>query len=537
MKLTVLMGLIWSSVLWGANFGQPNPNAKVGGNFYFNLRGEPNTLHPITATDLYARRIHDLTMDCLADHSYTTYEMEPHIAERWEISKDNREFTFYLRKNAKFHDGKPITAEDVKFSFDAIFEPKYEAGALRPFFENIDRVEIIDPYTVKFFTKNSYFKNFDQVATMYVLPKHVYSDVAKSKKMNKEVIGAGPYKLEKFERGDKLVLRRFDDWYGFKEKHFKGYFNFERMTARFIQDETMTLEMLKKGELDFTELRGDAFQLKAIGEPWGTKILKVKYENIEPKTWYFYGMNLRNPLFQSRNVRLALTHLMNREEMAQKFLFGYAKLAVAPMWYQNESAPIGLKPLKFDPAKAQKLLKEDGWSDSDKNGILDKVINGSKTELKFVLYHPNRAYEKFHTWFQEDLKKAGIEMEVKMLDWSAFEPAVREGKFEMMAMAWGGGDQEPDPKQVWHSSSANGGSNFIAYSNPIVDKMIDEARLEVNHDKRIKLLRKIYEKIAEEVPYIWWFNSVYEFYGVSSRIKRPADTLKYKMGVQSWWIE
>jgi peptide/nickel transport system substrate-binding protein/microcin C transport system substrate-binding protein len=332
------------------------------------------------------------------------------------------------------------------------------------------------------------------------------------------------------------MLRRFDDWYGFTEKQFKGYFNFERITARFVMDETQALEMLKKGDLDFTEMRADAYQLKAVGEPWGSKIVKVKYENSEPKPWYFYGWNLRHPLFKSRNVRLALTHLMDREAMVKKFMFGYSKPAAAPMWYQNASAPVGLKPLVFDPAKAQKLLKQDGWTDSDQNGILDKVIDGQRQELKFTLLHPNKDYEKYHTWFQEDLKKAGIDMEIKLMEWSTFEPLVREGKFEAMAMAWAGGDQDPDPKQVWHSSSAGGGSNFVGYNNPEVDKMIDEARFEVNRDKRIKILRKVYEKISEDAPYTFWFNTINEFYGVSQRIGRPADALKYKLGLQSWWI-
>jgi peptide/nickel transport system substrate-binding protein/microcin C transport system substrate-binding protein len=539
MKLfTLITGLIhiWTIICFATENGTPNPEAVVGGNFYFNLRGEPNTLHPITSTDFYARKVYDFTMDSLADYNYETYQMEPHLAERWEISKNNKEFTFFLRKNAKFHDGKSVTAEDVKFSFDAIFEPKYEAAHLRPFYENIEKVEVMDQFTVRFFAKNTYFKNFEQLATLYIIPKHVYQDVEKAKKMTKELVGAGPYKLEKFDRGEKLVLRRFDDWYGFSEKHFKGFFNFEKMTARFIRDETLALEMLKKGELDFTEMRADAYQLKANGAPWGTKIKKIKYENMEPKNWYFYGWNMRSPVFKSRNVRLALTYLMDRESMVKKFLFGFSKPAVSPIWFQNQSSPVGLKAIPYDPGKAQKLLKEDGWSDSDKNGILDKTISGVKTEFKFTLLHPNKDYDKFHTWYKEDLKKAGIEMEIKMLEWSSFEPLVSEGKFDVMAMAWGGGDQDPDPKQIWHSTSSQGGSNYIAYKNPEVDKMIDDGRLEVNSEKRIKLFRKIYEKLAEDAPYTCWFNTISEFYGVSTRVQRPADSLKYKIGIQTWWI-
>jgi len=523
---------------YGVEIGVPNPNAKVGGNFLMNLQGEPNTLHPITSTDLYSRYIHYLTVDSLADYNFTNYEMEPHLAERWEISKDGKEFTFFLRKNIKFHDGKPITAEDVKFSYDIIFDPKYEAAHLRPYYENIEKVEVVDSTTVKFYTKNTYFKNFEQVASMYILPKHVYGDVSKYKKMNRDLVAAGPYKLEKFDKGDKIVLRRFDDWYGFSDKNFKGLYNFERITMKFIADETLSIEMLKKGELDFTPLRPDAYQLKAVGEPWGKKILKVKYENLEPKGWYFYGWNLINPLFKSKKVRLALTHLMDRESMIKKFLYGYSKIAVAPIWYQNAYAPTGLKPVLFDPQKAQKLLKEEGWADTDKNGILDKLIDGEKREFRFTLLFTNKNYEKYHTWYKEDLKKAGIEMDLKLIDWSAFEPLIHENKFDVITMAWGGGDQDPDPKQIWHSESIKGGgSNFISYKNLEVDKLIDEARLETNREKRIKLMKKIYEKITDDAPYTWWFNPIYEFYGVSSRIQRPGDALKYKVGYQSWWIE
>lgn len=109
---------------FGVEIGAPNPNAKIGGNFILNILGEPNTLHPITSTDLFARYVHYLTVDTLADYNFTNYEMEPHLAEKWEISKDGKEYTFNLRKNIKFHDGKPVTAEDIKFSFDIIFGSK-----------------------------------------------------------------------------------------------------------------------------------------------------------------------------------------------------------------------------------------------------------------------------------------------------------------------------------------------------------------------------------------------------------------------------
>lgn len=521
----------------GIEIGVPNVSAPQGGELVYNLIGEPNSLNPISSMELASHRVFSLTFDTLANYNVNTNEMEPHLAEKWEVLNDGKEYLFYLKKNTKFHDGKPVTAEDVKFSFDVIYDSRFEGAYQRPFYENIQMVEVVNQNTVKFIVKQKYFKNFDQVATLMILPKHIYGDPAKAKRFNRELIGAGPYKLDKFIKGDKIILKKFNNWYGNSENTFKGLYNFDKMVLRFIKDETLSIEMLKKGEIDYTPFRAEAYELKAIGDIWGKSILKVKYQNMEPKSWYFYGWNFKNPLFKSKNARLALTHLMDREAMIKKYFFGYAIPAVAPIWFQNDSAPKGLKPLLYDFKKAQNLLKEDGWEDSDKNGILDKIVDGKKVEFKFTLLHPNKEYEKFHTWFQEDLKKAGIIMEVKFLDWSVFEPLVLESKFDVVAMAWGGGDQDPDPKQLWHSSSnIKGGANFINYSNIEVDKWIDEARAELDRPKRIKLIQKIYEKIAEEAPYTWWFNPTHEFYGVNSKIKRPADALKYRQGHISWWI-
>ncbi len=188
MYMKALLTLILSSAMTASAFAAnvtANPKAPTGGNFVYNLGGEPTTVHPITSTDLYSRYVKDWVCDTLAVHDYATYEYTPRLAESGRVSKDNKVFTFFLRKEAVFHDGTPVTAEDVKFSFDAIFEPKYEAAHLRPYFDGIQKVEVVDPHTVKVYTKDLYFANFDSiVTTMMIIPKRFDSDVAKSKHVN-----------------------------------------------------------------------------------------------------------------------------------------------------------------------------------------------------------------------------------------------------------------------------------------------------------------------------------------------------------------
>lgn len=515
----------------------PNANAPKGGNLVLNLEGEPPTVHPITSQDLYASKVQAYVCEGLLTRNVDTYEWQGALADKWETSKDGKTFTFHIRQNAVFHDGKPVTAEDVKFSFDAIFNPAYEAAQLQPYFDGIAKVEAVDAQTVKFIAKDSYFKNFESAATMTVIPKHVYGDVEKSKKMNRTLVCSGGYTLSKFERGQMIQLKKFDKWWGNTAPEYKGMYNFDTITMRFFKEENIYLERAKKGDLDYIEMRIEAFMKKTEGAPWGATLLKHKVANDAPKSYGFIGWNLRRDLFQDKNVRVALAHLMNREEMNKKFRYGMSELANGPIYLKSEYNP-GNKALTFDVKKAKELLAQAGWKDSDKDGVLDKTVNGKKVDFKFTLIHANKDNEKYWTMYKEDLKKAGVDMEIKYLEWNSFLKLLDEGNFDAVSLAWGGGSVEPDPKQIWHSSSAvSGGSNFINYKNAEVDKLIEQGRLESDKKKRVALLKKAFAKIADDAPYVFLFNDKYVFYANSSRLGTPGETFKFDIGKDFWWVK
>lgn len=539
MKFSVLFSLILSSVLVVAaipKFAEPNIEAPKGGNFVRSIGGEPPTVHPIMSTDTFASRVHDLTLDSLLERRVTDWEWAPRLAEKWEISKDGKVFTFTLRKNATWHDGKPVTAEDVKFSFEAVFEPKYQAAHLIPFLQSIEKMEVVDAHTIKAFAKEKYYKNFDVVASMSIIPKHVYSDVEKSRKMTRTLVGSGPYVLSKFDRGQKIILKRNPNWAPAQDAYFKGAFNFETIDFRFYKDENIEIERAKKGELDMIELRAESYTKKTSGGPWDKTLLKKKIENDAPKSYNFIGWNFRRDLFQDKNVRVALAHLMNREEINKKFMYGFSELATGPTFNRSEFASPNVKPLLFDTKKAQELLAASGWTDSDKDGTLDKEVKGQKVPFKFTMIYPNKDTEKYWTLYQQDLKKAGINMELKYLEWNSFLKLIDEGNFDAATLAWGASDIDWDPKQIWHSSSAVvGGSNFINYKSAEVDKLIDDARLTLDKKKRVQLLQKVYEIVANDAPYVFLFNSKYGFYAHSKSIGMPGDTLRYNTGLNFWW--
>lgn len=513
---------------------EPNRNAPHGGVMNYNLDAEPESLHPIMGGDLYATYFKEYVFDQMCSNSDQTWELKPRLAERWEVSKDGLSFTFFLRKDAYFHNGENVTAEDVKFTLEAIRNPKHQALNLIPYFEKFTKAEVIDKYTIKFTASETYFQNLTTLCTMWIMPKSVYGNIDKSVKMQKEAIGSGPYQLVKYDKGQSIVVKKFDKWYGDKTEDWKGYFNFDQVNFRFTKEDNILIERLKKGDLDFARLGVESFK-KATGEPFGKKVFANKVENSQPKAYGFIGFNFKKEILKDKDVRLAFAHLVNRELMNKKFFNGWNYLATSPVYVKSEQAPTN-KPIEFSPKKAQELLKKAGWADSDKNGLLDKVINGQKTEFKISLIYANKDSEKYWTIVKEDAKKAGIDLDLRFLEWNSFIKAIDDKNFDLMAMGWGGGDVEDDPKQIWHSSSiGKGGSNYISYVNPAVDKLIDQARAELDKNKRKTLFKKVYGLIADDVPYVFMFNRKYEFYANSAKMKKSAETFKYDFGYKSWW--
>lgn len=518
-----------------AAVNEPNRSAPQGGVFNYNLDAEPESLHPLMGGDLYSTYFKEYVFDYLCVNSDQSWELLPRLAEKWEVSKDGLTFTFFLRKDAFFHNGENVTAEDVKFSFEAIREPKHQALNLLPYFEKFKKVEVVDKYTIKFVASETYFQNLATLCTnMPIMPKSVYGDINKSIKMQKEAIGSGPYKLEKYDKAQSITVKKFDKWYGDKTKEWKGYFNYDQVNFRFTKEDNIMIERLKKGDLDFAYMTTESFK-KATGAPFGTKVFANKVENSQPKAFGFIGFNFKREIFQSRETREALAHLTNRDLMNKKFFNGWNYLATSPVYVKSDQAPAN-KPIEFSPKKAQELLGKAGWADSDKNGILDKMVNGQKVEFKVSLIYANKDSEKYWTILKEDAKKAGVDIELKLLEWNSFVKTIDDRNFDMMAMGWGGGDVEGDPKQIWHSTSnGKGGSNYINYSNPEVDKLIDQARGELDKNKRRDMFKKVYGLIADDVPYIFMFNRKFEFYANSAKVKKAGDTYKYNFGYRSWW--
>lgn len=539
-SLTMVMTVIFSvfSLLQTTIFiSLASAKALKGDTYYTYTSSEPPTLNPITSQDMSASIIQNYIIESLMTRDKDSYEWVPNLAEKITPNKDGTEYVVDLRPGLTFSDGKPLTATDVKFSFDVVFDEDYNAVHKQPYFEGIKNVEVLNPLKLRFVVKKPYFRNFDTIAGLDVVPKHFYNKGNKKHK-NKTLLGSGPYLLDRYDQGKRIILKRNPKWWGANLPQFQEEYNFDRISFRFVNEEQIKLEMLKKNKLDMITLTAEAYKKKTDDPKFGTELEKLKVQNKSPKGYNFIAWNFKNKFFQDKRTRQALAHLLNRELMNEKFKFNMAELATGPWAADSIYANDKIEPIDFNPIVAANLLAEAGWKDTNKDGVLDKAFPGQKERVKFefTLLNPSKDMEKYWTIYKQDLAKAGIIMQIKYLDWTSFTKLLDEQKFDAVYLGWSGGAVDLDPKQIWHSSSASkGGSNFISYKNPQVDKLIDQARAQFKRSDRIKILKKVYKLIADDAPYAFLFYPKYILYAHQKSIGKPKDTFQYTLGTDYWW--
>ena len=497
----------------------------------------PTHLHPLFPVEPGAMILRDYVMDTLVSHEPNTWELKPRLAEKWEISKDKKTYTFHLRAGITFHDGHPLNSEDVKFSFDSLFDPHFRGLPWRQFFQDIERVEMVDALTVKVFSKNAAEQNFTNFATgLQIIPKHVYSDPEKAELLNRVLIGSGPYSLEQFPNEGVIILKRNANWFGFSTPEWRGYFNFTSISFRKVVDETLAIELVKSGDLDFFEIKSQTSILsRTENGPWGKTAFKIKTINSEPKDSVLLNFNLKKDFFRDKNVRLALALAYPRAEMNRRFRSDLSKLSSGPQPLQSDATSQNVKPIEFDPEKAREILSKAGWKEKSSNGLLQKKINGQWEEFKFTLLHASNELEKYWSVYKSELAKLGIELTLRKVDWPTLMKNANEGSFDTLAMGWSG-VVDWQPKALWHTSSwPPFGSNFGFYKNQEVDRWIDKSMLEFDREKRLSMLRKVYELVTADIPCLFFFSDSETYYIVSQNVMRPGDTFKYDIGTDSWW--
>lgn len=466
-----------------------------GGDLVWGSIGEPSQLNPLWATDTASSDIYGLVLNGL----YTVnqkLEPIPDLAEAMpEVSSDNLTWTVKLKKNVKFSDGQPLTADDVVFTFDIPLSKDY-TGPRKSTFSKIKKVEKVDDYTVKFTLSEPYAPFLTGALSYPILPKHVLKDVAikdmDKDKFSKSPIGTGPYKLVEWKSGQYLKLERNDNY-------FDGKPNIATITYKIIPDANAMLAQLQAGELNYAPIQASDFK---TAKAYEESSKKIKVLETPALSYTYIGWNEANPLFKDKKVRQALTMAIDRKSIVDAILEGHGQIANVPQstlsWAYNDKVPV----FNFDKEKAKKALAEAGWKPGA-DGILEK--NGKKFEFELQTNQGNKAREQIATIVQQELKDVGIKVTPKIIEWSAFiNQYVNTRKFDAVILGWSLAT-DPDPTAIWHSKNIAKGLNFISYSNPAADKLMDENTKVLDQNKRKQIIGQIQSMIAEDQPYTFLY--------------------------------
>ncbi len=493
----------------------------------FNLYLDNNTFTSDLFSSLYESL---LTMNPL------TPNQEPGLAERWAISDDKRTFTFWLNPKAKWSDGQPVTAHDVKWTFDAIRNPANLTGAHKVGFESFESATVVDERCIRFAVKEVHWRNLLTAGGFAILPRHAYEKLDFNKINFEFPVVSGPYQLGEVKEGISATLERRGDWWNRNAPSARGTCNFQSIKFKFFASAETGFEAFQKGEIDLFAVYSARLWMNETGTEKFSRnwIVRQKVFNNEPTGFQGFAMNMRRPPFNDKRVRQAMALLLNRERMNSALM--YNQYALSRSYYTDlydTVHPCPNRPFTFDKERARRLLAEAGWKANPKTGLLEK--DGQRFQFRFL--ERESVADKFLAIYAEDLRDVGIEMQTDSKDSSAWTRDMDEFNFDM---TWGGFTSSlyKDPEGLWSSKEADRkmSANITGFKNTTVDELIEKQKSMFDVSARHDLCRQIDGILYEECPYVLLWGINYKRLVYWNKFGTPATVLdKYNSESSAYW--
>ncbi|MEJ2697605.1 MAG: peptide-binding protein [Candidatus Sulfobium sp.] len=464
-----------------------------GGTLVEGSIGEPSVLIPMLAGDSASQDVASLIYNGLVKYD-THLKVIGDLAKSWDVSPDGLVITFHLRKGVKWTDGVEFTADDVMFGYRTIINEKTPT-AYSEDFKQVKKAEVVDKYTFRVTYAKPFAPALTSWGNLVVLPKHLLKgkDITKSP-LGRDPVGTGPYELRKWISGQELIL-----------DSNKGYFDgrpyIDHFVYRVIPDPaTMFLE-LQAGGLDMMSLTPLQYAKQTNNRYFRRNFRKFRYPSF---AYTYMGFNLKYPLFEDRRVRHAIAYAIDKSEIVDVVLFGLGSVATGPYvphtWPYNPN----VRRYPYNPEKAKRLLAGAGWRDTDGDGIIDK--DGRPFEFTVLTNMGNTSRMNTATIIQWRLAKVGIKVHIRAIEWSTFiNEYIDKRRFQAVILGWQIG-LDPDQYDIWYSGKTKEKEfNFVSYSNPEVDALLEKGRRTFNIKERKKAYYKIQEILAEDLPYIFLY--------------------------------
>ena len=418
----------------------------------------------------------------------------------------NPVIVFNLRKNVKFHDGHIFDAQDVKFTYEAIMDPRNLSPRISDY-EPVKKVEVIDPLTVRIVYKRLYSPAIGTWG-MPILPEHLLNDAMLKKEamtlgkdpqnfslrqsgFNRHPVGCGPFMFREWKSDQYIVLDRFEDYW-------EGPPNYKKYIFRVIPD-PLTQEMeFYAGTIDRYGVL--PHQVKRLADD-------PNYQSFTGVSFgYTYiGYNMRRKPFDDIRVRQALSMAIDVDKIIKYVIYNQGERITGPVPRQTDFYNHNIEPMPYDPEGALKLLAEAGWQ-RNSEGWLEK--NGKRLQFKLITNNGNDIRKAILAIAQDSWKQIGIDVRTDLLEWAVFiQERVNKLDFDALVLGWSMGI-DPDLYQIWHSSQTGPNQlNFVGYKNKEADDLIIKIRQEYNHAQQIGYCHRLHEIIAHEQPYTFLYVS------------------------------
>lgn len=532
---TLFLGITGLAITGG------DPKAVKGGQITVGIGASPKSMVYYLTHDTISAAINSLIFNSLLGNDIRTNEFIPDLAKEWKISRDKMTFTFTLDPLAKFSDGTAVTSADVKFTWETLINPKHNTAPFQSYLSSIASCETPDPQTVIFKAKTLHFKNLEKLAGLLILPRHFFSQGDFNKAFHQRLLGSGPYTLESVAKDSKIVLKRQPQYWAAGQPQNIGKFNFDRIVYKVTEDPTVAFEVFKRGDTDL--------HLFNIAKVWVTEtnsdpflknhVVKFALQTKIPSGNQGFYWNLRKPLFQDLNVRMALAHLMNRERWIEDLFY---KLYLPSTGILNLTSDYRSRKntvIRYDINKAKNYLRAAGWTAIGSDAILTK--GGVRFEFDILSSSP--ASNRYLTLYQEDLKKMGIQMNIRVQDWPAFLKLLDDRQFDAVTLARTADTDPSDFGSLWGTGEAEkkGSSNVSGFSNLEVDKLAEKIDRTFEKTLRLPMVQRIDELITSKQPYALTWESretrVAYWNRFSFASKGYFDYSDWSSVFHYWWLD
>ena len=517
-----------------------SPHAKKGGTIRFNGGQAPKSLNGYVDGNTYTMMMFSLMYETLLSTDVDTLDFAPLLARRWAVSDDGCEFTFVLDERAKWSDGEPVTAWDVKWTFDAVTAPGNDTGSWKMQLGKFESPEALDERTVRFRRKpggDIDWRDLQHCGFFYVMPRHFFEGRDFNKLDLTGAVVGGPYRVERVAEQMETEFSRVDEWWRRDFPGCRGSCNFDRIVMRYYADNENAFEALKKRMIDVypvyvARIMGGETRGEKFDRNW---IVKRRVSNHNPVGFQGFAMNMRSFPFDDLRTRKAMAMLVDRETMNRTMM--YSEYFLLKSYFSDlydDVHPCRNPEFKYDVEGAKRLLAEAGWR-RNADGRLEK----DGREFRFTFLSRAGSEEKFLALFNHALEQCGIKMDIARKDFAGWMRDMDDFNYQMTWASWGASVFRM-PEATWLSSEADrrGSNNITGFKSKEVDELIRREKGMMKMSDRADAYRRIDELVAEQVPYVLLWNIAETRLLYWNKFGMPAAVVgKYSNedGVLSYW--